>query len=95
MFNEDIGIVCPSCGGTSNRVTDSRPAENGGYTRRRKLCACGEKFTTQEIVVARGETAVATNRAALAESIIAEITARLPRIVATAVNQTAFGKADA
>ena len=39
---------CYKCGGRTS-VTDSRKGE--GYIRRRRLCACGEKFTTIEVAI--------------------------------------------
>lgn len=93
MIDNDKGIACPSCGGRSAQVKDSRGHPNGVYTRRRRLCACGFRFTTQEIVVEPGQVAVATNRAALTDSILTEIGVRLPLIVSTAVNQSVWGKA--
>lgn len=42
-------MVCPFCKGTSLSVIDSREAENGEATRRRRSCdACGRRFTTYE-----------------------------------------------
>ena len=37
---------CPKKGETS--VVDSRPTEDGTAIRRRRLCSCGERFTTFE-----------------------------------------------
>ena len=39
---------CPFCGSDDTRVVDSRPAEEGGATRRRRECAEGHRFTTYE-----------------------------------------------
>ena len=39
---------CPKKGETS--VVDSRPTEDGTAIRRRRLCICGERFTTFERV---------------------------------------------
>jgi transcriptional regulator NrdR family protein len=41
-------VNCPSCGKASS-VLETRRSPNG--TRRRRVCACGGKFTTLEIVV--------------------------------------------
>ncbi len=42
---------CPKCGYTESKVIDSRPAESGNATRRRRECLnpeCKERFTTYE-----------------------------------------------
>ena len=45
---------CPFCGDTNSQVKDSRPAEDNGVIRRRRLCpACGARFTTFERVQLR------------------------------------------
>ncbi|HEY7667991.1 MAG TPA: transcriptional regulator NrdR [Actinomycetota bacterium] len=42
---------CPWCGADDDRVVDSRPADGGSATRRRRECdACGRRFTTFERV---------------------------------------------
>lgn len=42
-------MLCPSCGATTTRVIDSRPAEGGGAIRRRRQCeSCDHRFTTYE-----------------------------------------------
>ena len=42
---------CPSCGRLEDRVVDSREAQDGQATRRRREClACGRRFTTYERV---------------------------------------------
>ncbi|HTP52854.1 MAG TPA: transcriptional regulator NrdR [Anaeromyxobacteraceae bacterium] len=42
---------CPSCGQVEDRVVDSREAQDGQATRRRREClACGRRFTTYERV---------------------------------------------
>ena len=46
---------CPSCAGSSDRVIDSREAEQGFAIRRRRECLhCGYRYTTFE----RGATAI-------------------------------------
>jgi transcriptional repressor NrdR len=41
-------VICPSCNSPS-RVLESRPADGGSSTRRRRECsACGNRFTTYE-----------------------------------------------
>jgi transcriptional regulator NrdR family protein len=49
-------LVCPSCGGNLNRVTDSRQSVDDGemrgvkMIRRRRICDdCGDKHTTLEL----------------------------------------------
>ncbi|WP_099974997.1 transcriptional regulator NrdR [Lactobacillus terrae] len=40
---------CPKCHGTSLKVLDSRPCEDGMSIRRRRLCeSCGNRITTYE-----------------------------------------------
>jgi transcriptional repressor NrdR len=40
---------CPWCRADDDRVVDSRPADDGGAIRRRRVCrACGRRFTTYE-----------------------------------------------
>jgi len=40
---------CPWCRADDDRVIDSRPADDGGAIRRRRLCqTCGRRFTTYE-----------------------------------------------
>jgi transcriptional repressor NrdR len=42
-------MLCPFCKGTSLSVIDSRDAENGEATRRRRVCEnCNRRFTTYE-----------------------------------------------
>ena len=43
-------MICPICKKGETSVVDSRPAEDGTSIRRRRLCACGERFTTFERV---------------------------------------------
>jgi transcriptional repressor NrdR len=53
---------CPFCGDTSSQVKDSRPAEDHGGIRRRRLCpACGARFTTFERVQLRELTVLKKN----------------------------------
>ena len=52
-------MLCPFCGSGDTQVKDSRPAEDGGAIRRRRLCgACGARFTTFERVQLREITIV-------------------------------------
>ena len=43
-------MICPICKKGETSVVDSRPTEDGTSTRRRRLCACGVRFTTFERV---------------------------------------------
>ena len=43
-------MICPICKKGETSVVDSRPAEDGTSIRRRRLCECGERFTTFERV---------------------------------------------
>lgn len=43
------GIICPACGSAKTDVKDSRPQPDGW--RRRRLCGCGHRFSTMELVV--------------------------------------------
>lgn len=45
---------CPFCGHAESQVKDSRPSDDGGSIRRRRLCPeCGGRFTTYERVQLR------------------------------------------
>src|ERR1051326_2740956 len=45
---------CPFCGSLDTQVKDSRPTEDSGAIRRRRIClACGLRFTTFERVQLR------------------------------------------
>ena len=41
-------MICPCEKKVETSVVDSRPTEDGTAIRRRRLCACGERFTTFE-----------------------------------------------
>ena len=43
-------MICPFCKKGETSVVDSRPTEDGTSIRRRRLCVCGERFTTFERV---------------------------------------------
>src|SRR5580700_12242997 len=50
---------CPFCGHDDTQVKDSRPTEDNGAIRRRRLCdSCGQRFTTVERVQLRELTVV-------------------------------------
>ena len=52
-------MICPFCGNEDTQVKDSRPAEDGGAIRRRRLCVkCDARFTTFERVQIREITLV-------------------------------------
>ena len=54
-------MKCPFCNNTETQVKDSRPTEDGTSIRRRRLCVCGERFTTFERVQFRELTVVKKN----------------------------------
>jgi transcriptional repressor NrdR len=68
---------CPYCGSLDSQVKDSRPAEDGGAIRRRRVCPdCGGRFTTFErvqlrelVVVKKSGRRVAFDRDKLARSV--------------------------
>ena len=43
-------MICPICKKGETSVVASRPTEDGTSIRRRRLCECGERFTTFERV---------------------------------------------
>ena len=43
-------MICPICKKGETSVVDSRPTEDGTSIRRRRLCVCGERYTTFERV---------------------------------------------
>ena len=43
-------MICSVCKKGETSVVDSRPTEDGTAIRRRRLCVCGSRFTTFEIV---------------------------------------------
>jgi transcriptional regulator NrdR family protein len=49
------GVACPKCGSRISSVIDSRASPNGRIRRRRICSSCGERVTTHEVVVVRGE----------------------------------------
>ena len=52
-------MIFPFCGNEDTQVKDSRPAEDGGAIRRRRLCGkCDARFTTFERVQIREITLV-------------------------------------
>jgi len=46
---------CPECEKDDDIVTDSRTLQDGIYTRRRRMCKCGYKFTTYEMALSPEE----------------------------------------
>ena len=54
-------MICPICKKGDTSVIDSRPTEDGTTIRRRRLCNCGERFTTFERVQFRELTVVKKN----------------------------------
>ena len=69
-------MICSICKKGETSVVDSRPTEDGTAIRRRRLCACGERFTTFEriqyrelMVVKKNGRKSAFDRDKLAKSI--------------------------
>ena len=54
-------MICPCNKKGDTSVVDSRPTEDGTAIRRRRLCICGERFTTFERVQFRELTVVKKN----------------------------------
>ena len=54
-------MICPCEKKKETSVIDSRPSEDGTSIRRRRLCVCGEGFTTFERVQFRELTVVKKN----------------------------------
>ena len=54
-------MICPFCKKDDTSVVDSRPTEDGSTIRRRRLCDCGERFTTFERVQFRELTVIKKN----------------------------------
>ena len=54
-------MICPICKKGETSVVDSRPTEDGTAIRRRRLCICGQRFTTFERVQFRELTVVKKN----------------------------------
>ena len=54
-------MICPFCKKDDTSVVDSRPTEDGSAIRRRRLCNCGERFTTFERVQFRELTVIKKN----------------------------------
>ena len=54
-------MICPICKKGDTSVVDSRPTEDGTTIRRRRLCTCGQRFTTFERVQFRELTVVKKN----------------------------------
>ena len=54
-------MICPICKKGETSVVDSRPTEDGSTIRRRRLCVCGERFTTFERIQFRELVVVKKN----------------------------------
>ena len=54
-------MICPCAKRGETSVVDSRPTEDGTAIRRRRLCMCGERFTTFERIQFRELTVVKKN----------------------------------
>lgn len=48
MKRKSEGVSCPICGDMITHCVDSRYTAKGNYTRRRRVCQNGHRFTTQE-----------------------------------------------
>lgn len=44
-------MECPYCGHTHSKVVDSRQRTDYGVGRRRECLACGDRYSTTEIIV--------------------------------------------
>ena len=87
-------MICPICKKGETSVVDSRPTEDGTAIRRRRLCICGQRFTTFERVQFRELTVVKKNgrkstfdREKLSKSIYVALKKR-PIDTETAENET-------
>tara|TARA_A100001015_G_scaffold321584_1_gene453148 strand:+ start:2070 stop:2528 length:459 start_codon:yes stop_codon:yes gene_type:complete len=77
-------MKCPFCNNPETQVKDSRPTEDGGAIRRRRLCPnCGSRFTSFERVQLRDLTVIKKdgkrtpfNRDKLANSILVALRKR-------------------
>ena len=54
-------MICPCDKRGETSVVDSRPTEDGTAIRRRRLCMCGQRFTTFERIQFRELTVVKKN----------------------------------
>ena len=54
-------MICPICKKGETSVVDSRPTEDGTAIRRRRLCICGQRFTTFERVQFRELSVIKKN----------------------------------
>ena len=54
-------MICPICKKGETSVVDSRPTDDGTAIRRRRLCVCGERFTTFERIQIRALMVVKKN----------------------------------
>ncbi len=72
-------VRCPTCSSLDDKVIDSRTADDGSATRRRREClACGSRFTTFErleeaplVVVKRSGERVAFERSKVVSGVLA------------------------
>jgi len=92
---------CPYCGNDDTQVKDSRPTEDSGAIRRRRVCnGCGGRFTTFErvqlrdlIVVKKSGRKVPFDREKLARSVYTALrkrsveTDRIERMISGIVRQ--------
>jgi len=57
-FDPNRGIKCPRCHSTHNSVSETRQAEDG--IKRTRVCACGQRFVTNEKVEKIPESSCST-----------------------------------
>ena len=55
-------MICPCSKRGETSVVDSRPTEDGNAIRRRRLCMCGQRFTTFERIQFREIMVIKKNR---------------------------------
>lgn len=79
MANRPRGVRCPVCGDTESTVIDTRPSP-GGYTRRRRECPIGHRYTTEEFV--REDTAEAELSVAVRVRMANDVGKRLDEMMA-------------
>lgn len=56
------GIACPDCGKKWALTKDSRGYRDGAYIRRRKVCKCGTRYSTVELLAERLDALLAIER---------------------------------
>ena len=72
-------------------MVDSRPTEDGTSIRRRRLCSCGERFTTFERVQFRELIVVKKNGRTSAEKFITNISRNLEELGQSEISSNTIG----